>query len=84
MMDYLTNIGGAVSQLANVIFLLGNPNESISGRSHREPWPLAKKIINKIFFLQKDHCKEAYEADLAWVKNLIKQESAIKGQPELL
>lgn len=73
--QYLTNIGGAISQLANVVFLFGNPNESISGRSHREPWPRMERFVNAIFFLQDDHCKEAYESDVQWAKDLIKSDS---------
>jgi hypothetical protein len=64
---YLMGIWSATSQWLNVVLLLGHPNESISGRSHREGWKV-KKIINAIFFWQVDHCKSAYTNDLKWAQ----------------
>lgn len=61
----------ASSQFFNVLLFLGHPNESISGRSYREPWPLAYKIINRVFFWQKDHCKSAYLNDVKWAEKYL-------------
>jgi hypothetical protein len=73
---YLTGIWSATSQWFNVVLLLGHPNESISGRSHREDWRL-KKLINAILFWQVDHCKSAYNNDLKWAKTYIEQDKLI-------
>lgn len=71
--EYITGIWSASSQWANVVLLFGHPNESISGRSHREPWPIAKRLINKILWWQRDHCKSAYTNDLKWAQTYIEQ-----------
>ncbi len=70
---YLMGIWSATSQWFNVVLLLGHPNESVSGRSHRENWRL-KKLINAILFWQVDHCKSAYDNDLKWAKTYIAQD----------
>lgn len=67
---YLGGLLSAFSQLFNVIFLLGHPNESISGRSYREDWA-SMKWINRLFFWQVNHCKSAYTNDLKWSKNYL-------------
>jgi hypothetical protein len=69
---YITSIWSVSSQFVNVLLLLGHPNESISGRAHRESWE-AKKYINKMFFWQVDHCKSAYTNDLKWAQAYIDQ-----------
>ena len=61
--NYFIRIGDALSQLANVVFLNGMANESISGRSYREGWKIAKVID---FVLGKEHCKKSYENDLSY------------------
>jgi hypothetical protein len=66
-------IWSATSQWLNVVLLLGHPNESISGRSHRQGWRV-KKLINAVFFWQVDHCKSAYTNDLKWAKAYIEQD----------
>lgn len=65
----LVKIGDALSQLANVALLPGHhatsANESISGRSHRMGWRLAR-WIDALFFWQRNpgHCARAYHSDL--------------------
>ena len=54
----------AISQLANVVFLNGDANDSISGRSYEESWKI-EKLIDFLVFWEKDHCKLAYYADLS-------------------
>jgi hypothetical protein len=71
---YLSGIWSATSQWFNVAVLLGHPNESISGRCYREPWPRAMALINKMFFWQVNHCKSAYTNDLKWAKAYIETE----------
>lgn len=53
----------AISQLCNVLFLDGDANESMSGRSFRQSW-WSEKLINYLVFWEKDHCRLAYYADL--------------------
>ena len=72
-MSLITATWSACSQLANVLLLQGHPNESISGRCHREGWR-SKKVINAIFFWQVDHCKSAYTNDLKWAKQYLESD----------
>ena len=70
LLKYLVRVGDAVSQLFNVVFLLGdNPNESLSGRCYRQAvlgpdpkkrWYYAYRGINILFFWQEDHCRSSY------------------------
>lgn len=79
MYEYIKRVWSAFSQMLNVVFLFGHPNESISGRSHREPWPRAKRVINWMFWWQKDHCRSAYMTDITWAKAYLDQDAARKG-----
>ena len=69
-MKYLIKIGDALSQLANVVLLNGNPNESLSGRAWRtqSKW---YKVIDALFFFDKDHCQKSHENDIAYAKKLL-------------
>jgi hypothetical protein len=60
ILAYLTRVGSASSQLANVIFLGGTPNESISGRSYRRQWWIRRPIDA---VLGRNHCKNSYVQD---------------------
>jgi hypothetical protein len=61
MLKWLNNVGDALSQLGNVLFFNGDPNESISGRSHRQRWKL-ESWIDAV--LGKDHCKLSHSRDI--------------------
>ena len=56
----------AVDQLFNAL-CNGWPDETLSSRAHRmdrdgvRHWP--RKLIDGIFFWQKEHCKRAYESE---------------------
>ena len=69
-MRRLIKIGDALSQLLNVIFLDGHPNESLSGRAWRtgSNW---YKVIDFILWFDKNHCKVAYENDVKYAKSLL-------------
>lgn len=57
----------AIDQLFNTL-LWGYADETLSARAHRHAlkgdreWP--EKIINFLFFWQKDHCKQAYQSEI--------------------
>ena len=72
--SWIITIGGAISQLAYVLFTGStNSNLSISGEAYfnrnrsrlRYMW---YKFTNLLFFMQKDHCKWAYENDLKFAQ----------------
>ena len=60
--NYFIRIGDACSQLANVVFLNGDANESISGRAFRCRWMKVVMVIDSI--LGVGHCESAYFSDL--------------------
>lgn len=65
---YIMNLLIAIDQLANVL-LRGEPDETLSSRAHRmrmkghPVWGWTARAINLIFFMQTDHCYEAFEAE---------------------
>jgi hypothetical protein len=76
MFNRIIAIGDALSQLCNVAFLPRlnetDPNESISGRSYRQGWTTAQKVIDALFYVfEKEHCKKSYEADVERAKSLL-------------
>ena len=72
--DWMLTVGSALSQLAYAVFANShNSNLSISGEAYfnrnrnrlRYMW---YKFINTLFFMQKDHCKWAYDNDLKFAQ----------------
>jgi len=75
----LIRAGDAVSQLCNVIFLNGEANESISGRSYRQKWRKTELIINAFLSpFEKNHCKISFDNDLKRAEKLIKKYGSSK------
>lgn len=56
-----TRILISVDQLANVVFLNGMPDETISARVWREDNKRMIGLINTLFFWQANHCLECYK-----------------------
>lgn len=69
-MNRLIRIGDACSQLANVVFLNGHPNESLSGRAWRTQ-SLWYKVIDFLFWFDDHHCQTAYYNDIKYARELI-------------
>lgn len=78
MKSYLNNVWIAISQLLNVVFFGGVPNESISSRSYREPWSKSMWVINHIVFWQNNHCRGAFAHNLRMFEQYI-QDAKDKG-----
>lgn len=62
----------AIDQLANAL-LAGWPDETLSSRAYRcgeldlspkRRWVIAHRLINWLFFWQKEHCRQAYLSEL--------------------
>ena len=65
---YITNVLIGFDQFINTIFF-GFPDETISSRAWRckdanSFWKVMHSLINKLFFFQKEHCFNAYLAEL--------------------
>lgn len=69
-MKWLVKVGDAFSQLCNVVFLNGHPNESLSGRAYRtnSVW---KKVIDLLLWFDKDHCRQAFLNDVQYARQII-------------
>lgn len=56
-----------VDQLANTLFG-GYPDETLSSRAHREGWRTAERLINALFWFDRQgdlrHCQMAYYGEL--------------------
>lgn len=69
-MTYWLSVAIALDQLLNTL-LAGAPDETLSSRAHRmrvkghRYWGWTARAINLLFFLQQDHCRQAYESELA-------------------
>ena len=66
--QYIINILIAFDQFINVL-LLGQPDETISSRAWRckdvsSFWKVMRMSIDLLFFFQKEHCFNAYLAEL--------------------
>ena len=79
MLAYLNNIWSAFSQFLNVVFLFGNPNESISGRCYGDNWTIPMKIINTIYFWQNNHCRGAFNTDRDWAIEYLEKVKKVNG-----
>lgn len=73
-----SKLGSLASQLLNVVLYGGETDESVSARCHREgflgkdpEWEERRRFVNKLFFLQEDHCKAASDQDKAYAEKLI-------------
>ncbi|HDR1088793.1 DNA helicase UvrD [Pasteurella multocida] len=72
MCNYLFHLAVALDQLFNAA-LGGAADETLSSRTYRgavlsaEPkkrWRVLHKIINGLFFWEKNHCKGAYDSEV--------------------
>jgi len=76
VLGYATRVGDATSQLVNVAVLLGdNPNESVSGRSHRlkevsKAWSVLNTALD-FTFLGTNHCEQSYLNDVSRAQKTI-------------
>jgi len=68
-MARLMKIGDALSQLANVVFLDGHPNESLSGRAWRtkSTW---YKFIDLLLWFDPNHCEISHMNDVLYAETL--------------
>jgi hypothetical protein len=68
--NYVLRVLIALDQLANVVLLNGHEDHTISGRvgykaykTKRWYWKLAEKLINTMFWFDKNHCYNSIEWD---------------------
>ena len=67
-MTYFRKLVIWLDQGINVIFMAGYPDETLSAhfyrldRDKKKSWP--KKIVNMLFWWQRDHCYSAYQNEV--------------------
>ena len=76
IMTYTIRIAASISQMGNAVLLGGWPDETISGRMHREKRRIPKGIINTIFFVQEDHCRSSHLADIEFCQMILKDKNS--------
>ena len=74
----LVRLAALASQLLNVVIFNGSPDETVSGRAYRQGglqgdarWDNLRKLINKAFFWQPDHCRKSHQQDVRMAKALV-------------
>ena len=60
----------AIDQLVNAALAAGWADETLSARAWRldgtkRRWTVARRVIDAIFFWQPDHCRQAWESEVA-------------------
>jgi hypothetical protein len=85
--NYSNNVFIALSRLLNAI-LGGNPSLTLSARAglnyRKGQWIQRRWLINRLFWLQQDHCEFAIRLDTDRNQQAIQavaQDKAIKTQP---
>lgn len=68
--SYFKRILILITALFNVLILNGSEDHTTSGRvgykaktTNKKRWLLAEKVINTIFWFDKDHCRKSIEED---------------------
>lgn len=88
---YPDRLFGSISRFINVLILNGHPSESISGRSwrsrleqpHNNVWKQATRVIDFIFFWDREHTRTSYLLDIQYATERLKRHqhlSQIKDQ----
>lgn len=76
MKGYFHRLFILASQALHCVLMGGNPDLTVSARIHIEAyfkggrWKKARKIVNGVFFWQKDHCSQSFAADEKHVQAL--------------
>jgi hypothetical protein len=79
MRGRLARLGTTTSQFANVLLFDGHPDESVSARAYRQGvlgghpgWNRARKVLDKVFFWEPDHCAKSHKEDLYFAFSIMR------------
>lgn len=82
MKQYFLRVLTLISQIINTVVLLGHHDRTISARCYinkeKKYWKAAYKVINKIFYFQKNHCKTSFQDDTKFAKEVLELEEKDK------
>lgn len=75
MIEWLTRVAAWMSQTLNLFLLFGHHDQTVSSRAyvnrHRAGWRQTRKVINTVFFWQRDHCLHSYLSDLRYARQIL-------------
>lgn len=60
-----------ISRFLNAALFNGSTHQTLSARAHIEPLPRTRRIVNALFFWQDDHCKWAWQREVAEAKRTL-------------
>lgn len=78
--SWFTKAATLISQAANALLLGGHVDETVSGRAYRQGvlqsppsprWARARRIIDRLFWFDPDHCRKSHEADIAFARAIL-------------
>lgn len=76
MRDWLGGIATWLSQGINCALLSGSPDMTVSARCfvsrHRPRWRTGYRLINRVFFWQRDHCRASFRSDVVYATYVLK------------
>lgn len=79
--SWFKRLWAACSQLTNVVWFNGSPNETVSARCYRQGvlngnpgWYRLYLIVNALAFWQSNHCRGAYHTDVLFARAVMEQE----------
>lgn len=76
MKQWLLRVSAWVSQTINLWLLFGHHDMTVSARCYinrdKPYWRVAYKVINTIFWFQKNHCKESFDEDIKYAMEVQK------------
>lgn len=62
-----------LSRFINAAFFGGSTHQTTSARAYVEGWSARRKLINALFFWEKDHCKKAWEREVEEARKTLKR-----------
>ena len=68
---WLTRLLVIISQSFNALVLMGNPDETVSARAYRTPWPTVRRILDTMFFWETEHCYKSHQRDITFARKLL-------------
>lgn len=75
MRDWIGGIAAWLSQGINCALLSGSPDMTVSARCyvnrHKPRWRTAYRIINRLFFLQDNHCLISFLSDVKYAQRVM-------------
>ncbi|WP_428398314.1 hypothetical protein [Marinobacter salarius] len=82
MRDWIGGIATWLSQGINCALLSGCPDMTVSARCYinrdRPRWRTGYRIINRVFFWQKDHCKSSFRSDVVYALSVLTEHNGDK------